>query len=106
MARFGVSFQGGDERIFEVTDGAEISLEGVALQVLQQRLEVVELHRAVGTGVRHQRVVEVALEKVIFVLGGRGATVATARVPTAVQLTFLQTCLHWGTGAVLLLDVF
>merc|ERR550532_746841 len=106
VTSFGVRFQGGNERIFEVTDRAEISLEGVALQVLQQGLEMVELHRAVRTGVRHQGVVEVALEKMISVLGGRGTTVATARVPTAIQVMFLQTWLYWCAGTGLLLEVF
>ena len=64
----GVSLQLGDERSFEWTDRAEISLERVGLEVLQERLQVVELRWTVRTGVRHERIVERTFEKMILVL--------------------------------------
>ena len=99
----------------QVTEGSEDTLKRcLALrtlelpvkEMLQQGLEVVELHRAVRTGVRHQGVVEVALQEVIFVLGGSGTTVPTPGVATAVELTLLQTWLCGATGTGLLLDIF
>ena len=72
VSRFSVSLQTGDERIFEVTERAVVSLESVSLQMLQEGLEVVELDWTVRTGVGHEGVVVRTLQQVIFVLRGCG----------------------------------